>query len=257
MSHHASPLEPLGPDEVHVWLVDPDTIDDPTLLARYAELLNAEESARRERFRFEKLRHDFLVARALVRATLSRYAAVQPANWQFAANSYGRPDIAEPSAYTRLRFNLSHTRGLAACAVTWDRDLGVDVESIDRRNATEQIAHRYFAPAEVAELSSFPHAEQGHKFFDYWTLKESYIKARGMGLAIPLDQFAFCTLAKPHVTITFTPPLEDDPASWQFFQASPSPRHRLALGVRHPHDDRLRVQMRWTTPLDVAADRDL
>lgn len=245
----ATPLEVLGTDEVHVWLVDPDAIADPTLLARYAELLNPEEVARRDRFRFDKLKHDFVVARALVRTTLSRYLAARPQDWQFAANSYGRPEISQPTTAGRLRFNLSHTRGLAAVAVTWDRDLGVDVESIDRRNSTLQIARRFFAPAEVDELMSFPRGEQGWRFFDYWTLKESYIKARGMGLAIPLDQFAFCTQARPHVTIAFTPPLEDDPAAWQFFQDSPSPRHRLALGIRHSAHERLRVTTRWTTPL--------
>ncbi|MBL8830538.1 MAG: 4'-phosphopantetheinyl transferase superfamily protein [Planctomycetaceae bacterium] len=249
LSSPAQPVEPLAGDEVHIWLVDPDAITDPALLARYAELLNPEEVARRDRYRFDKLKHDFLVARALVRTTLSRYAAVRPAAWQFEANQYGRPEIHSPAIGGRLRFNLSHTRGLAAVAVTWDRDLGVDVESIDRRNSTLQIARRFFAPAEVDELMSFPRGEQGRRFFDYWTLKESYIKARGMGLALPLDQFAFCTQARPHVTIAFTPPLEDDPAAWQFFQDTPSPRHRLALGIRHPAHDRLRVTTRWTTPL--------
>lgn len=243
-----SAVESLGPDEVHVWLTDPDQITDPALLKRYAGLMDSEESQRQQRFRLEKLRHDFLVARALVRTTLSRYANAAPEAWQFQSNAYGRPEILRPPLPSNLRFNLSHTRSLAACAVAWNCELGVDVEAIDRRNSGMQIAQRFFAPAEVDELISFPPADQPTRFFDYWTLKESYIKARGMGLAIPLDQFSFCLRGGSGATITFSPPLVDAPDHWQFFQASPTPRHRLALAVRRPRRDPLKVAIRWVVP---------
>ena len=89
-----------------------------------------------------------------------------------------------------LRFNISHTDGLIACAVTIGREVGVDVEHINR-HLTHDVADRFFAPREVADLQSLPDEEQQRVFFDYWTLKEAYIKARGFGLALPLGDFAF------------------------------------------------------------------
>ena len=106
-------------------------------------------------------------------------------------NVHGRPEILDrPAGVPDLRFNLSHTDGLIACAVTIGREVGVDVEHVGRR-LTHDIAGRFFAPREVADLKSLPVAEQPRVFFDYWTLKEAYIKARGFGLALPLGDFAF------------------------------------------------------------------
>ena len=109
-----------------------------------------------------------------------------------------------------LRFNLSHTDGLIACAVTIGREVGVDVEHIQRR-LTHDVAGRFFAPREVDDLKALPEDEQQRVFFDYWTLKEAYIKARGFGLALPLGDFAF-TLAPPAPPqIAFEPALRRRP----------------------------------------------
>ncbi len=102
---------------------------------------------------FERDRRAFLLTRALVRTTLSRYAAVGPADWTFVANVHGRPEILDrPAGVPDLRFNMSHTDGLIACAVTIGREVGVDVEHIDRR-LTHDVAGRFFAPAEVSDLT--------------------------------------------------------------------------------------------------------
>src|SRR6185295_18612851 len=120
------------------------------------------------------------------RTTLSHYAAVDPTAWQFARNRRGRPEISGPLGVAPLRFNLSNTAGLIACLVTLGVDVGVDVEDTHRRGETVRIANRFFSASEVAALEALPPERQRQRFFEYWTLKESYIKARGMGLAIPL-----------------------------------------------------------------------
>ncbi|MCA1586150.1 MAG: 4'-phosphopantetheinyl transferase superfamily protein [Acidobacteria bacterium] len=130
----------------------------------------------------------------------------------------------------RLRFNLSHTHGLVACVAAVGCDVGVDVEWMDRA-LTNDIAERFFSPHEAAELRRLPDAEQSRVFFDYWTLKEAYIKARGLGLAIPLDQFSFRLRPPAPPAIAFEPALDDDPARWQFAQTTPTPRHRLGLAI--------------------------
>jgi 4'-phosphopantetheinyl transferase len=232
----------LAPGEVHVWLTTPESITDPALLARYAAWMNPEEAARQARFLFDRHRLQFLVARALVRTTLSRYADRDPAAWRFVHNQWGRPDLDPEHVHDGLRFNLSHTDGLVAVAIArGDPELGVDVEDTWRRSHTDQIADHFFAPAEVAALRALPQERQHGRFFELWTLKEAYIKARGMGLAISLHHFAYA-LDGDAVALSVDAVLGDSADGWQFALQSPTSRHRLALAVRFP--DRVGMQLR-------------
>jgi len=232
---------------VHVDLVEtanPAALDK---LDAYRPLLSQDEHERMARLVFDRDRRAFLITRALVRTMLSRYAPVLPAAWKFLANVHGRPEILDrPPGVPDLRFNISHTDGLIACAVTIGREVGVDVEHINRP-LTHDVAGRFFAPAEVADLRKLPEHEQRRAFFDYWTLKESYIKARGFGLALPLADFAFKLNPPGPPAITFEPALDDDPRTWQFLQDWPTPQHRLGLAVRRDGGD-LPVRMRWVVP---------
>lgn len=229
--------------EAHLWYVLSDQVFDPTLLAAYRELLTPEELARNGRFVFEQGRREHLITRALVRTTLTRYQpAVDPRDWRFEIGPFGRPEIAAPIVTPMLRFNLSHTHGLIVCLVAADREIGVDVEDTTRDSlAGLDIADRYFSPIEVAELRSLPTDAQPSRFFDYWTLKESYIKARGLGLQLPLDQFSLhldsvAAPAQP-IQISFGPGIADDPQTWQFSLGDLTPRHRLATAIRRRPDE--------------------
>lgn len=241
-------IELLPLRSVHIDLVLTDDAEALARLDRYLPLLSPDEHARMARFVFERDRHRFLLTRALVRTMLSRYAsAVPPAAWQFTANIHGRPEILDrPAGVPDLRFNISHTDGLIACAVTIGREVGVDVEHAGRR-LTHDVAARFFAPAEVAHLQALPEDEQARVFFDYWTLKEAYIKARGFGLALPLGDFAFHLSPDRAPAITFEPSLPDDPATWQFEQGWPTPHHRLGLAIRRTGAD-LPVRIRTVVP---------
>lgn len=178
---------------------------------------------------------------------LSKYADVSPEAWRFVTNEYGRPEIDEPSEARWLKFNLSHTNGLIGLILARDREVGVDVEDRDRKGRLLRVADRYFSPAEVESLRALPQGEQLDRFFLYWTLKESYIKARGMGLAIPLSQFSF--LIDSGISVAFDPKLEDDPRSWQFTAMSFGRRHAVAASVRRSSGDKVRVVLRETIPL--------
>lgn len=173
-----------------------------------------------------------MTARILVRRLLSRYAPVEAREWGFTTGPYGKPAVAAPRLPVPLFFNLSHTRGLVCCAVARREEIGVDVETIQRRTPGAELARRYFSRQEVADLFSLPVERQAAAFFDYWTLKEAYIKARGKGLAIPLDQFTFHLLEEGPPRISFSPKLDDWPDTWWFAQRQPSTDHRLALAAR-------------------------
>jgi 4'-phosphopantetheinyl transferase len=219
-----------GGQQIHLWLAFCDDINDAGVLDRYRGLMSAEERARELRFKFEADLKSFVLTRALVRCVLSRYAAVAPEAWQFGANAHGRPQIQNQAAIAcGLDFNLAHSHGLIVVAVSAHRALGVDVEHTTHRRVSLEIAERYFAADEVAALAALPAAERPQRFFEYWTLKESYIKARGLGLAIPLDQFSF-GFPHPHsVAIRIDPALADNGARWRFWQLRPAADYLLSI----------------------------
>jgi 4'-phosphopantetheinyl transferase len=232
---------------VHIDLVETGNAAAIAKLDAYKRLLSQVEHERMARLVFDRDRRAFLITRALVRTMLSRYCAVPPADWRFIENVHGRPEILDrPAGTPDLRFNISHTDGLIACAVTIGREVGVDVEHIGR-HLTHDVAGRFFAPDEVTDLRQLPVEDQERAFFDYWTLKESYIKARGFGLALPLGDFAFKLNPPGPPAITFEPSLDDDPSTWQFVQDWPTPQHRLGLAIRREGAD-LPVRSRFVIP---------
>jgi 4'-phosphopantetheinyl transferase len=239
----------MGLNEAHIWLAHPENIGSPELLSRYMALLSEDEREQQSRFHFERDRHIYLVAHALVRCTLSRYAELKPHEWIFQRNKYGRPNVALEVCDLPLCFNLSHTEGLVACAVALDREIGVDVEFLERRGEKISIANQFFSPSEAKALHATPSTKQSERFFSYWTLKESYIKARGMGLSLPLHQFSFDLQGSQPIRISFEPGFQDDPHTWQFELYRPSQRHVMAFCARRYGSDKLAIQVKTTVPL--------
>ena len=225
-------LTPAPIDRVDVLLAASDTGNDQARVDAGLDLLTPAELARADRFMQPADRARFVIGRWLARTMLSRYADVAPRDWPFVIDDHGRPHLSHhPAGAPDLRFNLSHTHGLVTCAVTVGREVGVDVEYTGRELLYD-VAERFFAPREVADLRASAESEQHSVFFDYWTLKESYIKARGLGLALPLRDFSFRLDGTDAPTVAFAPELDDDPASWQFRMFRPTDHHRLAVAVR-------------------------
>lgn len=208
----------LSREEINLWFCFYKDIRDPNLLNEYRLLLSESEHCQEQRFHFENDRHRYLITRALVRTILSRYAPVPPSQWTFSNNVYGKPEIASDNqAATSISFNVSHTEGLILLGVTAKAALGVDVENFRARKFSLAIADSFFSSEEIHSLNSVPIAAQQEHFFEFWTLKESYIKARGMGLSIPLDHFSF-RLQGNHISLSIHPKLNDDFAHWHFWQ---------------------------------------
>jgi 4'-phosphopantetheinyl transferase len=235
--------------QVDVWLAAPDAIDADRL-RDYETLMDATERERWRRFRVPKPRLIHLVARALLRTTLSRYVDVQPTQWRFETNDYGRPHISAPQIAPDLRFNLSHTDGLVALAIAQGCEIGIDVESLDRQLNTAEIAPTVFEASELSAFQSAPEHQRRDLFFAFWTLKEAYIKARGMGLSLPLDGFAF-DMSQAHPRISFNHRCVDDASRWQFRRFSATPEHALAVAVEAP-EAAVDIRLIRTVP-DIAA----
>lgn len=181
----------LPPDRLHFFFSR--AVDDPDLLSRCRSVLSADEILKADRFRFDKDRHMSITARALLRFLLSEYTGRPPRSFVFTANSYGKPSLAGPGKtgpeISDLRFNLSHSSGMVVCGLALGREVGVDVENPDRKTDPD-ISGRFFAPSEAGLVARCPEPEKKACFYDIWTLKEAFIKARGKGLSIPLDSFS-------------------------------------------------------------------
>jgi 4'-phosphopantetheinyl transferase len=216
--------------EAHVWLLRPETISDADLLDHWRNLLSDEERRRLDRYRRPGDRHTFLVAHALVRLALSQYAAVSPAEWRFAVGSRGRPEIDDPVEPT-LQFSLTHTPGLVACFIARDCECGVDAEAIGRRGDLPRLAQRVLSAAERGEWEALPEPERRVRFLVYWTLKEAYLKARGLGLSLPPRELSFA-LEDERIRLAAAPASESDRDAWQFTAARPTPTHTLATAIR-------------------------
>ena len=226
--------------EAHVWVAFPEAISDIRILDGYRQLLSSAEVERQAEIGLERVRHEYLVTRALARTTLSRYVAVRPEDWEFETSAGGRPEIAVPSG-TGLRFNLSHTRGVVACLVTEGIDAGVDVENMERSLDVQGLAERRFAVEEAAELGACPADGKQRHFFGLWTLKEAYLKACGHGITRPLRSVVFSLAGGESLGARLDPPLEDRAEDWQFglFELSPSVLLAMALARGAGSDRRL------------------
>jgi len=225
--------------QVRVWLWFADDVASD-LESRFRPWFSDDEKARCERLKIDRVRLEYVMTRVLVRQTLSLVEpSVPPHAWTFERNEHGKPEVSGPTGAGTLRFNVSNTYGLVACAITRHNDVGVDVEARDRNSDGLAIADRYFSVQEVAALKALSSEQQAHRFFEYWTLKEAYIKARGLGLAIPLGQFSFLLDGREDIGIAFDPKLDDHVHHWSFALRSPSSRHQLAValkGSNHPID---------------------
>jgi 4'-phosphopantetheinyl transferase len=224
---------PLEAGEVHIWVAVVGEMPDDELSAQFDCVLTADERARHGRFFFEKDRRRYAVTRSLVRYGLSRYVPIAPSDWRFDATEFGRPIIANSHpAIAGLTFNISHSDHVVLLGVTRDRQLGIDVEDLQRRTPLD-VADGFFSPHEVLQLRSLPADLQPARFLDFWTLKESYIKARGKGLSIPLDQFAFDLSGEAGLRLSIDERLGDAPEHWTFWQWRPSADCLSALCVEN------------------------
>ncbi len=238
----------LAPARVCLWVARPGAIFDSALLERYRGLLSGDERERLERRRGDHQKQ-YLVTRALVRWALSRSAPVAPGSWEFAEGEHGKPRIAGPAEAPPISFNVSHSGAVVLCAVADGPAVGVDVEELGRVRRFEKIAKRFFAPREAAAVSACSEAERSECFYQRWTLKEAYIKARGLGISLPLSAFWFDVEGADSPRISFDGRIADDPRAWQFWQARIDERHLAAVALGCGAGADLSVEVRETTPL--------
>src|SRR5215207_1379669 len=220
----------LADHEVHVWRAQ---IELPSpQVQQLSGILTEDELDRARRFYFEIDRQRFITARGTLRSILSRYIPASPGHLRFYYNQYSKPSLAPEFSSTLLNFNLSHSGSMALFAVTRNMEIGVDVERVHSDFEYEEIAKRFFSVNEVATLRTIPTEKKLEAFYNCWTRKEAYIKARGKGLSLPLDSFdvSFAPWELPMLLITKDEPQER--SLWTLLDLKPGIGYAGALAVR-------------------------
>ncbi len=219
----------LAANEIHVWRAP---LDVPLSTIQVLQpVLNPEELTKAERFRFAKDRDRYIVGRGVLRMLLARYVQQPPEGLSFAYNQYGKPTLSNLPEGKSLEFNISHSHDLALFAFTSIGPLGVDVEYMREDIDYEQLAQHFFSVQENASLQSLPRTMWRQAFYNCWTRKEAYIKARGEGLAIPLDQFDVSL--KPGELAALLSSRESDVANWTFQELLPGADYGGALAINN------------------------
>jgi len=228
---------PLGDQEVHVWLA-PLRATSATILDLW-DTLGADEKQRALRFRFQKDCDRFIVARGLLRAILGRYLNRIPGQIEFEYNEFGKPSVLQSPGGRVVDFNLSHTDELALFAFTRCGPVGVDIERMRTDLISESVAEQFFSIKEQSDLKRLSLGERDRAFFNCWTRKEAFVKARGQGLSLPLDQFDVSVLPDEDVTLLDVRDSETDAANWTLREILVGDNHVAAIAIES-HDWQLR-----------------
>ncbi len=219
----------LGESEVHVWCA---SLDRPSVpVEDLSRLLAPDEARRAGRFLSPEHRAHFVVARAGLRLLLGAYLSIPAEDVRFGYGAHGKP-ILDPLC--DLRFNVSHSHGLALYAFSRGREVGVDVEKVRSGVVAERIAERFFSAREIAELQALPREMHDEGFFNCWTRKEAYVKATGVGLSLPLDAFDVSLAPGEPAVLRATRHDPREAERWQLFALRPAPGYVGALAVEGP-----------------------
>ncbi len=219
----------LGNDEVHVWraALDQSSSQRDSLLDTLAE----DEQARAGRYHFQIDGERFIVARGVLREILGLYLNRAAQSVAFCYGPQAKPALAGKSGADAIHFNMSHSHGLALYAVARGREIGIDLEFVREGLEAEQLAERFFSQREIATLRALPAGLRKHAFFLCWTRKEAYIKARGEGLSMALDQFDVSLTPGEPAALLGTRPDSDEAARWSLRELSVAPGYVSALAV--------------------------
>jgi 4'-phosphopantetheinyl transferase len=212
---------------VHVWRAGLDV----EALRHFEETLSPDEQARAERFHASVDRAHYLAARGTLRAILAQYLGTPAAALRFCANAQGKPALLPSGGIEDLRFNVSHSHGLALFAFALRREVGVDLEEVRPSGKENKLAERFFSPQEVAALRALPASSQAEAFFHCWTRKEAYVKARGTGLSIDLSSFAVSLAPGELINLPVSSASDPEAARWSIRALSPGSGYAGAVAA--------------------------
>lgn len=246
---HRLPPLCLTQNSIDLWLCFPQEVTAPSLLAQYEGLLTSDEMIRKNRFHFQKHRQLYLITRAMEKDLLSRYSGIAMAELVLKRNAYGKPMLQQNSrGSSRLHYNISHTEGLIVLALCKGRQIGVDVESTQRKIGYQSIIQSYFSNAEVDDIEQqTTEQKKNNRFYDYWTLKEAYIKGIGKGLSTALQNIQFKLSHDNKISCIDNNSTEH--GAWQQYLFTADHAHTIAVSVASTSELLSGVHIRKMIPM--------
>ncbi|UZJ44552.1 4'-phosphopantetheinyl transferase superfamily protein [Marinimicrobium sp. C6131] len=218
---------------VHLWLIDQRSVHLDEQRDTFEQWLSDEERQGLDHYSRPELRDEQLITRAGLRSSLSQYSdSIPPKRWHFERSERGKPRLSDDSPMSELSFNLSHSRDWLAIGITVNKPIGVDLQHRHHQKPLTELAERFFSGAEANELANLPESRQSEHFFRLWTLKEAYLKARGLGIANGLDKARFHIDNNGLITAEFDDSLNDDPHDWQFHHYELDDDYCLSLALK-------------------------
>jgi 4'-phosphopantetheinyl transferase len=225
-------IPPIADETAELWYLDTRTFEDSSMAERWLARLEEHERIRYSACRGSAAKSEYLATRVLARAALARFTGEPAERLRLTADRGRRPEMISPSM-PALRWSLAKTRELAVGLFARQRDVGVDVELVAPIEAVA-LAGRFFSPRELTGLMTLEGAARLARFYALWTLREAYLKARGVGLTLPLEELAFEPGPAGSARAEFGPAIGDDPALWQFGLTWLTDRHLAATCIRRP-----------------------
>lgn len=187
-STHSVPVLSLG--DIHLWWVLLRGTDDE--LQEFRKVLSVDEQRRADRYRFVQHRDAFIFGRGVLRSLLSGYIGADAQKIEFNTGQFGKPSLVHQLGTKRLGFNYTDANGYALYGFTWNQEIGVDLEDLNRKVDFERIVERKFTEPEADAILGFPQTKRKSAFLTCWTRKEGYGKAEGWGIHYPLDSIEVC-----------------------------------------------------------------
>jgi 4'-phosphopantetheinyl transferase len=212
---------------IHAWLL-PVASGAATL--QHFNLLSEAEQSAAQRILSAEEKNIFVISKAFLRVLLQSYTDIPANEWGFETNAFGRPFVKYPAQYRNLYFSVSHTKGLTACVLAETSEIGIDIENITQDRRFIDIARGFFSSKEFDVLAATPRQELNRKFYAYWTLKEAYVKAMGVGLSLSLSSFWFDLKPRPHIFFCAESKQKSD--EWRFLSHSLTDQIHLSLAIR-------------------------
>lgn len=175
----------IAQNELHLWRISLDEgIDSVDQL--HKQLSDAEQLRAGKFFR-EAQAQQFVVYHAALRDILARYVGVRPSEIAYETGQFGKPNVVAVQA-DGIRFNLTHSGELAVIAVSRDAEVGVDIEQVREVRSFASMLQRCLSDAERKDICDQQEEDRHRHFLRFWTHKEAYLKAVGVGLRAPLDR---------------------------------------------------------------------
>jgi len=222
----------VKPGQIIVRTVRTDKPTDIAVAGHLHQLLPPDELQEAQRFHKSADRNRFIISRSLLRLMLSHHFSVSPVDWVIGRGDNGRPFIVAPEMLPPIEFSISHTEGLVACLITISAEAAVDVEKVVYTQDLALTAKHVLSAAEQDELAALSGPDWTKGFFDHWTLKEAYAKARGLGLVLQFKDVGFELKSNNTILVHFAGRVDDNPSAWTFWNHHLRPQHSISVAAK-------------------------